>query len=408
MFGLPHILSQCPSTHGTRPSKVKQATPSLDLAQLRLGFYDQEAVIYSDSDRYLDLFHQMYRRFRIEDKSDHPRSTIEFTLLTNPDNPWGKPVILLDGEARFLNTSGLLEGYVYESVFHTIISRVKSHFLVHAGVVSYNDRGIILAADSGHGKTTLVLELVRRGFKFLSDEMAALARTDGTVEPFPRSLRIRPGTLERVGFPEASIEAPIWLDKLILDINEIKPNSLGARTSLNHVIILRNPAEPSGRSVAGFPRELGIRIDHLDEAFLAALREIEGVIDMQTQQDSGYPLITLRTMEGTSTLSKVEAICREHQVIVLGVIKRLEKPPRFDSLARLEKIAHSHGVMDLVQRFQGGHQAALLQEDFAGRSTRLFVELATLINQAKCYQLFVGSLSEMANLVCALVGATEK
>ena len=60
------------------------------------------------------------------------------------------------------------------------MTRVRSHLLIHAGVVSRDGQGIILVADARHGKTTLVLELVRRGFQFLSDEMADLVCNDLT------------------------------------------------------------------------------------------------------------------------------------------------------------------------------------------------------------------------------------
>ena len=111
-------------------------------------------------------------------------------------------MMILDGEHWPIRDPAILEGYTYEVVLNAILASVRSHFLVHAGVVARDDRGIVLAADSAHGKTTLVLELVRRGFKFLSDEMAALGRADGRVHPFPRSLRIRPGTLELAGIVE--------------------------------------------------------------------------------------------------------------------------------------------------------------------------------------------------------------
>ena len=148
-------------------------------------------------------------------------------MLTQSDNPWGQPVMILRGQAWPLHAPDLQQGYVYDCILSAIVASVRSHFLIHAGVVAGNGQGIVIAADSCHGKTTLVLELVRRGFKFLSDEMAALDRTNGQVHPFPRSLRIRPGTLKLAGFPEAIAGAPEWLDKLLLDIDQIQPGSLG-------------------------------------------------------------------------------------------------------------------------------------------------------------------------------------
>ena len=68
-----------------------------------------------------------------------------------------------------------------EHTLYTLIGRVRSHLLVHAGGVARRGQGFILAADAANGKTTLVLELLRRGFSFLSDEMAALSRGEGDL-----------------------------------------------------------------------------------------------------------------------------------------------------------------------------------------------------------------------------------
>ena len=148
---------------------------------------------------------------------------------------------MLDSEVLFLDDPYLLQGYVYERVLYHIISQVRSHFMIHAGVISHNDRGIILTAGSGHGKTTLVLELVRQGFKFLSDEIAALGRVDRLVHPFPRSLRLRLDTLQLVGFQEAFAGAHMWLGKLLLDIEDIQPMSRGESVRVSHIVILQDP-----------------------------------------------------------------------------------------------------------------------------------------------------------------------
>jgi hypothetical protein len=69
----------------------------------------------------------------------------------------------------------------------------------------------------------------------------------------------------------------------------------------------------------------------------------------------------------------------------------------------METIPLRQGVLELVRRFQGGYRSALLQNEFAGSPTRLFMELADLVSQAQCHQLYVGSLTEMADLTSALV-----
>lgn len=60
------------------------------------------------------------------------------------------------------------------------------HLLLHAGAVTRGDLTILLLGHSGAGKTTLTLELVRRGFRFLGDEYVAIGGQAEVLIPFPR------------------------------------------------------------------------------------------------------------------------------------------------------------------------------------------------------------------------------
>jgi hypothetical protein len=118
--------------------------------------------------------------------------------------------------------------------------------------------------------------------------------------------------------------------------------------------------------------------------------------------ERGYPALRLRAVHRMSVLSRVEALCRERQILVLDVSKRAETHPTFAAPACLKAISNSQAVVELLRRFQGGHKSALLQEEFGGSSVHLFLELAALVSHAKCYRLSVGPLSEMAGLICDL------
>jgi hypothetical protein len=61
---------------------------------------------------------------------------------------------------------------------------------VHAGVVGYRGRGILLPGRSFAGKSTLVRELVQAGAQYYSDEYAVLDSAGG-VHPYLRPLSIR-------------------------------------------------------------------------------------------------------------------------------------------------------------------------------------------------------------------------
>lgn len=68
--------------------------------------------------------------------------------------------------------------------------QAPDHIFVHAGVVGYAGRAIVIPGLSFSGKTTLVTELVRAGATYYSDEYAVLDDA-GLVHPYPKSLSIR-------------------------------------------------------------------------------------------------------------------------------------------------------------------------------------------------------------------------
>jgi hypothetical protein len=61
---------------------------------------------------------------------------------------------------------------------------------LHAGVVGWQGRAIVLPGRSLSGKTTLVREMLRLGATYYSDEFAVVDNS-GLVHPFPRPLGIR-------------------------------------------------------------------------------------------------------------------------------------------------------------------------------------------------------------------------
>jgi hypothetical protein len=63
---------------------------------------------------------------------------------------------------------------------------------VHAGVVAWKGKAVVMPGDNGSGKSTLTAALVRAGAELLSDEFAVLDRK-GRVHPYPLPVRIREG-----------------------------------------------------------------------------------------------------------------------------------------------------------------------------------------------------------------------
>jgi hypothetical protein len=75
----------------------------------------------------------------------------------------------------------------------TIAEFAVSKVFLHAGVVGWKGKAIVIPANSFKGKTTLIAELVKKGALYYSDEYAVLNK-NGLVETFPRKLSLRSPT----------------------------------------------------------------------------------------------------------------------------------------------------------------------------------------------------------------------
>jgi hypothetical protein len=86
-------------------------------------------------------------------------------------------------EAGFL---GFMESYLRATIAEFAVSKV----FLHAGVVGWKDKAIVIPANSFAGKTSLVAELVKLGALYYSDEFAVLD-AEGNVQPYPKMLSLR-------------------------------------------------------------------------------------------------------------------------------------------------------------------------------------------------------------------------
>jgi len=382
-------------------------------------FFDTVVAIRSDSRKFLELFAGMYQRFRVDG-----RNQAQATYYVIAEDG----VLVVDDEILIFDDRESLVDRAYECILDSVVARIRSHILVHAGVISWNGQAVVLPAYSGHGKTTLILELVRRGFKFLSDEIAAFDRQRRQVAPFPRNLRVRPGTLALCGHTDLPSRSPSspdsssrslrgsgpegpgrhfapatsWRDKLILDIERIQPGSLGGPCPGGYVIVLSNPAD-SRKGLDEPDRTLHIVLERGTGGLVQEIQGIAGVKDVSSVPDVPLPVFRLCIERGALVTPRIEEICRGQGVRILNVIKGGEHSPDFQASPRLEPLSSAEATMELIRRFRGGPNSALLQQEHQGSAAQLFLEVADMVSEMECYRLLVGRLNEMADLVCDLV-----
>ncbi len=102
-----------------------------------------------------------------------------------------KNVFYKNGELIMENFS---PKYIWDAVDSHIRMTVgeysKNYIFIHAGVVGWEGKAIVIPGSSFSGKTTLTAEFVKRGALYYSDDFTVLDKK-GFVHPFPRKLSLR-------------------------------------------------------------------------------------------------------------------------------------------------------------------------------------------------------------------------
>lgn len=118
-------------------------------------------------------------------------------------------VLVMDG------SHGRADGYLIkpetihpnliEYLFHLALTELLRHqglYTIHAAALEKHGRGILISGNSGRGKTTSSISLLRSGYRYLSDDHPLIQDVGTHVEvvPFPTKINVTEATI--AFFPE--------------------------------------------------------------------------------------------------------------------------------------------------------------------------------------------------------------
>lgn len=157
---------------------------ALDCYGVRIGIRSNEP----------DLLDRLYQHVPSDRKLvSAPLVDRVYSILANGNGTRRKPLnILYCDDVRLADSTdrdAILE--TFESDLRIFVAELATHrVFVHAGVVGWKGRAIIIPGRSYSGKSTLVAELVRAGATYYSDEYAVLD-SRGRVYPFAKPIELR-------------------------------------------------------------------------------------------------------------------------------------------------------------------------------------------------------------------------
>ena len=129
-------------------------------------------------------------------------------LLRRADDPAARYRLAVNGDSLIESTSLSVVLDAFERHAELLAAEsARDSLFVHAGVVAWHDRALVIPGASGSGKTTLVGAFLAAGATYLSDEYARLDR-DGRVHPYARPLSVRSADRNRVSVTAADLGSP--------------------------------------------------------------------------------------------------------------------------------------------------------------------------------------------------------
>jgi len=377
-------------------------------------FLDSPITISTNQPEALSYFQKMYADFSLQTlKGKNGQSA--FYVINEPELVQS-PFIWADEKIYICPQPQMLPTYAYSVITNSIIARIQSHLIFHAAAVSWQDQGIIILGDSCQGKSTMTLELIRRGFHFLTDDVTCLHRTDCRIYPFPRALGLRQSAFGLFkGFIDVDCHASSMSSygekKIFLLPSDIPKVRIGDPCLPKFLICLSSyPGRESGgeyQSIRRYPdirkedkKFLYLGVDRFEEEMIRELRDLPGVEECEELKENTFPVIKVAGRRGFFLLPEIENLCFRHQVALVKIARSERVITDYSQKPYLERIPKSVAMRDLLRGFQGGWTSSVLKE--SGMSSLLF-ELSSIMKGVECFRMIPGELGKMADLLSDLV-----
>ena len=153
--------------------------------ELHLSLLGSELTITSDDPRWIELLGQLWGPF-LSRETDSRRDGIHIWTES------GRWMIDFFGEwSNFATDPWSLAAAVRNAMVSRAEKRRQGGVFLHAGGVSRGDELALIAGPAGFGKTTLILELLQRGWTYFSDDLTMIETASGLMHPFPKPLHIK-------------------------------------------------------------------------------------------------------------------------------------------------------------------------------------------------------------------------
>lgn len=353
-------------------------------------FLSHRSVLRTDVPALAAYCGELFSRFR--DDEVRPGTLIE--ILGTDHGSWRVRDSMLDAE---IDRESWLEGIATARLLETAGNEIEDHDLFHGAALSLEDRGLILLGESGFGKSLTSLALLLRGWRFFSDEAAAVEPGGGRLVPFPKAIELRPEAAAMLDLPFP--EGPLPRGKALYDAEALAPGCLAAPCPVRSVVFL----EEEGTSDAGEAARSGslrVMIHRRVDGLPAELERLEGVESCAWDGESAsFPVLALRYDPERFAAWRLDEPLGAHGVLILDSTAEQMPPAGFDGEPLLQPLPAHAGVARLLARFRGRKALARRLERRPGGFAALFAGYLDRLSAARFFRLTPGRLDSTIDLL---------
>jgi hypothetical protein len=268
----------------------------------------------------------------------------------------------------------------------------------------------------GGGKSTLIMELLGRGFQFLSDDITAVGVRDYRIYPLLLPLRMYESGMSL--FQEAVsshfICAPMvggeGREYIMKEVSDVEHNSF----HFDYLICLypeRDMLDSSGRGGSrGLDIDQGEQkgstyaiIYSMDEGMIEELREDSRIEEVKISPAGNFCKIEIIWRGKRFRFSELEDICSRYNVPLFTVSYERSEVADYQFPPVMKRINNSQIALELLKRFRGGVKSASLQGELKTNPGLFLMKMGEVGKDIQGYYLSPGRLSEMADRICDLV-----
>ncbi len=358
-----------------------------------LRFWGRHVRLHSDDRDTVNTLALVYKHFVVPppDVLDIECCVLRsYTGCQGPALFVGESFYPLPDTERFLDHAELI-------LFRHLSELIDDYIVLHAGVVVRRGRAVVFYGQSGFGKTTLTLELVGRGYGFMSDEFCPVRLSDFMVEPFERLVSIRRTSplYRRIHSERALVHSS--LDKDFFDCAAADPARSAQPCPIGACIEICGTVDASVCPPRGVVLDIYLCTE--ESGVPDALRHLPDVTLSGPVMRGRYPVFRVAAADRTAFVKRFNSIWKQynHEIFAVfpyrGEIDTFERNPVMRPITRFDAV--SSVMANIVNRSPAGSLLASL----GGKNASLAMLLGRLLANIPCYKLNPGNLDMMVEMV---------